>query len=223
MPLWTDAYLGDTRHLSTIEHGAYLLLLMIGWRSGGSLPDDDKVLAKYAGLTGAQWARMAPTIRAFFTVEGGRIFQPRQRDELDHVRQVRNSKKAGGFAKSLKIKERHSANAEQMQCVRTPPTPTPTPLKEREDKSSPKKPASRAEALPDWLPLDAWNGWLEMRQSARKPASARAKQMAIEKLEAMHRRGKSVAASLDQSTMRGWTDLYEPKSGGDDGQRKLRV
>ena len=37
LPLWTDAYLGDTTHLTTIEHGAYLLLLMTAWRTADAL------------------------------------------------------------------------------------------------------------------------------------------------------------------------------------------
>ena len=44
MQIWTDAYLGDTSHLSTTEHGAYFLLLMAMWRNGGSLPNDDAML-----------------------------------------------------------------------------------------------------------------------------------------------------------------------------------
>ena len=47
LPLWTDAYLGDTTHLTTIEHGAYMLLLMVSWRSPDCrLPDDDAMLAR---------------------------------------------------------------------------------------------------------------------------------------------------------------------------------
>ena len=52
LALWTDAYLADTRHLSTLEHGAYLLLMMEAWRRPHcDLPDDDRVLARLAGLT----------------------------------------------------------------------------------------------------------------------------------------------------------------------------
>ena len=42
MPMYWDAYIADTTHLSTEEHGAYLLLLAAMWRRDGSVPDDDK-------------------------------------------------------------------------------------------------------------------------------------------------------------------------------------
>ena len=33
LPFFTDAYLGDTQHLTLEEHGAYQKLLYIAWRS----------------------------------------------------------------------------------------------------------------------------------------------------------------------------------------------
>lgn len=90
MPLVIGDYLGGTRHLTTVQHGAYLLLLMASWRIG-ALPDDDRQLATMAGLSLKAWQPMSATIRAFFSVaEGGGLvpmetYQPKaqHRRELD--------------------------------------------------------------------------------------------------------------------------------------------
>jgi uncharacterized protein YdaU (DUF1376 family) len=58
-------YVRDTRHLSTLEHGAYLLLIMRYWEDGG-LPDNEALLARYAGLTAEQWAQSRDVLAAFF-------------------------------------------------------------------------------------------------------------------------------------------------------------
>lgn len=65
MPLYTADYLKDTQHLSTEEHGAYLLLLIAYWNAG-SLPDDDDALARIAKLSRQRWARTRPQIAPFF-------------------------------------------------------------------------------------------------------------------------------------------------------------
>ena len=72
LPLFTDAYLADTRHLTTEEHGAYLLLLICAWRSRGcALKDDDKTLARIAGLSPTRWRRLKPALVDFFQIEDG--------------------------------------------------------------------------------------------------------------------------------------------------------
>ena len=131
MPFYTDAYLGDTMHLTTIEHGAYLLLLMAMWRSGGHLPDDDRMLARYARLTNGQWARMAPTIRAFFKAENGTLTQGRLTETYEAVRQRSHKASDSAASRWLKNNEKVNANASQMQSERTA-TKTKT-KKEEED------------------------------------------------------------------------------------------
>jgi uncharacterized protein YdaU (DUF1376 family) len=65
MPLYVGDYLGDTGHLTTTQHGAYLLLMMHYWRKGG-LPDDDRQLSKIAKLPLKTWCEYRATLQDFF-------------------------------------------------------------------------------------------------------------------------------------------------------------
>lgn len=65
MPLYVGDYLGDTGHLSTVQHGAYFLLMMHYWRKG-ELPDDDKQLAAITKLPLRIWIDISATLQAFF-------------------------------------------------------------------------------------------------------------------------------------------------------------
>jgi uncharacterized protein YdaU (DUF1376 family) len=64
MPLYVGDYLGDTGHLTTAQHGAYLLLMMHYWRKG-ELPDDDRQLSKITKLL-KTWCEYRPTLQDFF-------------------------------------------------------------------------------------------------------------------------------------------------------------
>ncbi|HEY6256977.1 MAG TPA: DUF1376 domain-containing protein [Xanthobacteraceae bacterium] len=65
MPLYVGDYLRDTRDLNTLQHGAYLLLIMHYWQHD-ALPTDDARLAAIAGLSIAQWRRIREPVQAKF-------------------------------------------------------------------------------------------------------------------------------------------------------------
>jgi uncharacterized protein YdaU (DUF1376 family) len=70
MPVYIGDYLADTMHLSTEQHGAYLLLLFHLWRRG-SLQDDDVVLAKITGLSPNAWLMCRAVLAEFFEIHDG--------------------------------------------------------------------------------------------------------------------------------------------------------
>lgn len=76
---------------------------------------------------------------------------------------------------------------------------------------SPPEPVRASIWIPDWVPLDAWNGWIDMRIKLKKPLTDRAYTRALSKLDRMRHEGQDIAEVLDRSTMNGWTDLYEIK------------
>jgi uncharacterized protein YdaU (DUF1376 family) len=65
MPLYVGDYLGDTGHLTTAQHGAYLLLMMHYWRKG-ELPDDDRQLSKITKLPLRTWGEYRVVLQDFF-------------------------------------------------------------------------------------------------------------------------------------------------------------
>jgi uncharacterized protein YdaU (DUF1376 family) len=99
MPVYIGDYLADTMHLSTEQHGAYLLLIFHLWRRG-ILHDDDGTLAKITGLTRSAWSQSRPVLADFFEIQDGfwrhgRVERERSRAT---AKQVSNSKKAKSAA-----------------------------------------------------------------------------------------------------------------------------
>lgn len=87
MPFDVGAYLGDTLHLSTVEHGAYLLLLFHYWKTG-PLPDEDAVLAAVTKMTLKQWKSHAPRVRGFFSLREDHLHQRRADLEREKVAEI---------------------------------------------------------------------------------------------------------------------------------------
>lgn len=65
--------------------------------------------------------------------------------------------------------------------------------------------------IPDWIPLDAWEGYVTMRKKIKKPLTERAMGMAVRKLERMFFEGQDIRAVLEQSEFNCWQDLYPVK------------
>ena len=65
MPFYVGDYIKDTRRLTTLEHGAYLLLIMEYWLHG-SLPVDDQELANVTLLPIDSWREIKAKIERFF-------------------------------------------------------------------------------------------------------------------------------------------------------------
>lgn len=119
MQLYVADYLGDTQHLTTEQHGAYLLLLMTMWRQGGYLPNDPVKLARIARVHPPRWARVAKEVMPFFeAADDGQITHGRLLKELEKARHKSRSRAtsgaAGGRAKALKSKQEAVANASDL-------------------------------------------------------------------------------------------------------------
>ena len=65
MPFHVGDYLADTSHLSTVEHGAYILLILHYWVNE-SIPETPRKRSKIARLNLKQWLAIEPTVQEFF-------------------------------------------------------------------------------------------------------------------------------------------------------------
>lgn len=112
MPLYVADYLADAAHLSTVEHGAYLLLIMTYWQRGEALPDDDRKLARITRLEPRSWAKIKPVISDFFEVSDGKYLHGRIERELASVRDKSLKNRKGGLARAKQLHSVRLASAQ---------------------------------------------------------------------------------------------------------------
>lgn len=161
IPLFGDAYLADTRHLSLEEHGAYLQLMMIAWRIDGcSLPDDDSRLARMLGVTPKKWAKLKPTVMAFWALENGAWTQKRLTKERRFVAEKSEQNRAAINARweANRLKNNDAADTNVIPEGYGNDTPPP-PLSKKEEVMPAKAGAYAFKGRTIKLTADHLNDW----------------------------------------------------------------
>lgn len=222
-PISISAYIADTTALSTIQHGAYLLLLMTMRRAGGWVQDDDRKLANIVKMSVTKWRQIAPDIRELLVAEGGKLSQKRIISDIEKLKALsaKNAEngKSGGIAKSLKNKTSGVATARISPSVAPPNAPVEghdqgvsaiSSLFESDSKEESKKGNSRGSALPgDWVPGERDYAYAAKLGLTVQEADACAEDM---RLWARANANRAVGRKADWgSTYHGWMRREAPK------------
>lgn len=143
MPLHITDYLADTGHLNAAEHGAYLMLIMHYWQNG-SLPADERLLARLARMSKAEWAESRDVLAMLF---GSDWTHKRIDAELTKADEIIEKRRAAANVRYAKSKP--DANAEHVDSKSTDTGALPRTLDQavkEEPNGSSKK---RGHRLPD--------------------------------------------------------------------------
>lgn len=94
---WIAFYMGDyqkdTNRLTTLEHGAYFLLLQECW-THGKIPLDEGERAALAKMPLRDWRKIAPKINSFFSEDGT---QKRATKEIEKAEVIRTKRALAGI------------------------------------------------------------------------------------------------------------------------------
>lgn len=159
LPLFTDAFIADTGHLSAQETGAYLMLMMVAWRSPECrLADDDDRLARWARVDRRTWLRIKPVVLEFWTLADGFWTQKRLSKEREIVSKraeaARENGRHGGRPKSLENND--AANPVGSARVSGSKAPNPNPITSLR---SVERDRPRKHAWPDDYRDDVWSAY----------------------------------------------------------------
>jgi len=84
-------------------------------------------------------------------------------------------------------------------------------VKRRETNKATPRATRAAFELPEWVPQNQWDAWLEARTKRRNPPTEWAKQLVVRRLEDLRDRGYSPALVLAESALNGWAGVFPPK------------
>jgi len=78
-------------------------------------------------------------------------------------------------------------------------------------KKKPKNPPKNGFELPEWIPAEHWNAWIEARTKKRNAPTDYAKRLAVSKLTHLRDQGHPPGQVLMQSAFNGWAGLFPQK------------
>ena len=87
-----------------------------------------------------------------------------------------------------------------------------TATQERTRTATKSKDVPPAAALPEWLPLEDWHGYLAMRKAIKKPATEYAQKLVLKRLDELRQTGHDPALVLQTSIRSNWQDVYPLKN-----------
>lgn len=129
MPFYVGDFLADTMHLSAIETGIYVRLLLHCWQHK-TIPTDNKKLSLIAHCDPRLWHQYRETVLAFFDIVDASTMQhKRVSAELHRSEEISSKRKAAALQKHSKS----SPIAEQLHTQLQPHTQLPRKKERKQD------------------------------------------------------------------------------------------
>lgn len=129
LPLATDAWIADTAHLSRVERGLYMDLLILMWRSPECrVPNQIEWIARRLNCSEEEIPLLETVLAEFTQTCGNWRTQKRLLKEWNYVKKTAGKRSDAAKARWNKEKDtcKRIANAVHTQCEWNAPTPTPT-------------------------------------------------------------------------------------------------
>lgn len=138
LPLYTGDYLRDTRHLTPMRHGTYLLALMYCWDTQSPMPMDEQECAGICNCRSADEIEgMRYILQRYFVKMDDGWYNKRMTEIVAHAERVSSARSEGGLKsavarrekarKGTREKHEHELNMSSTQVEHDSESPSPSP------------------------------------------------------------------------------------------------
>lgn len=240
MPFHIDRWRGSAyvQAMRAAARAGYLYLLGSAWQTDDCcVPDDDEELTVLSGLTGEEWQQFGATIRKrFVKTEKGlrnevqfeewntakRTFEKNHGSTLSPEELSEVKSRAGKAGAKKRWHDHGKSMAEPKQTDSTAIAKDGLQMTDTSTytKATTKTTAIAVMNLPDWVDREVWNAYLEMRKKKRATPTDRALKGILTQLGIFRNKGHDPNAILDTSIRSNWTDVYEPKTGASNENKR---
>ena len=147
------------------------------------------------------------SVEAVLAAMEGRVIENGKLSGWERRQPQREDSTAAERAKAYRERNRTQPNAPSRKI-----TLDKEEIREEEKEQKQAAAAQSAFVLPDWIDSETWHGFEEMRKKQRKPLTAKARALAISKLETYRRQGHAPESVLNNSILNGYQGLFPPSA-----------
>jgi uncharacterized protein YdaU (DUF1376 family) len=173
MPIYWGDYLKHTMHLSTEEHGAYLLLICHYWQNGGKIQNNEKIIKNVCKIS----SKKLQNVLAFFEEKEGFLIHTRIDIELVNAVEHKEKQKIRTEAARKAKATKEAATDIVTGIVTGSPSPSPSPSPSSESKDSSEEREPLAPRIDYKLFVDMWNKELSPKHPAVRGINDKRKQL----------------------------------------------
>lgn len=218
-------FIHGTVGMTLEERGAYTIILDLIYDFQKPIPDSEKYLSGIMECSVRRWNLIKNSLiaKGKITINDGYISNARAVAELSsrasRAKKFAEDGARGGRARAENMQKSQKTEGETLATLKTDSKQSRVEKSRVEkNRETDKSVSARARVLPDpavqipdWIPAEAWNGWMEMRRQIKAMPTPRAMQLTITDLERLREQGHDPGAVLDQSTQHQWKAVYAIK------------